>query len=214
MMAFCGSAVRALLGQILLDSPPSLRYSMLDLQTGRTAPRHVQDPCGGDSVSTEGKGLDWEEKRQKSNLDHLARTRLTGSAEECLREDTPRIVRVSRGKMTLIRRSRVIAALTTRIQIFGRMVRFSHTVFALPFALGAVILAQRTRPLTPRLLFWILIAMAGARSAAMGFNRIAEREIDRANPRTAGRELPAGVISLKAALGFVGISSLVFMAAT
>jgi len=115
--------------------------------------------------------------------------------------------------MNVFRRYQLAAALTTRIQVFGRMIRFSHTVFALPFALGAVVLAQRIRPLTPRLLFWILVAMAGARSAAMGFNRIADVQIDRANPRTAGRELPTGVISLKAALGFVGISSLVFVVA-
>ena len=115
--------------------------------------------------------------------------------------------------MPLLSPSQLITTLTTRIQLFGRMIRFSHTVFALPFALGAVVLAQRIRPLTPRLLFWILVAMAGARSAAMGFNRIADVEIDRANPRTAGRELPTGVISLKAALGFVGISSLVFVVA-
>jgi len=115
--------------------------------------------------------------------------------------------------MPLLSPSQLITTLTTRIQLFGRMIRFSHTVFALPFALGAVVLAQRIRPLTPRLLFWILVAMAGARSAAMGFNRIADVQIDRANPRTAGRELPTGVISLKAALGFVGISSLVFVVA-
>jgi len=115
--------------------------------------------------------------------------------------------------MPLLSPSQLITTLTTRIQLFGRMIRFSHTVFALPFALGAVVLAQRIRPLTPRLLFSILVAMAGARSAAMGFNRIADVQIDRANPRTAGRELPTGVISLKAALGFVGISSLVFVVA-
>lgn len=115
--------------------------------------------------------------------------------------------------MTVLSPSQLITAFTTRIQLFGRMIRFSHTVFALPFALGAVVLAQRTHPLTPGLLFWLLVAMAGARSAAMGFNRIADREIDRANPRTAGRELPTGVISLTAAVGFVGISSLVFVLA-
>jgi 4-hydroxybenzoate polyprenyltransferase len=115
--------------------------------------------------------------------------------------------------MKVFRRYQLAATLTTRIQVFGRMIRFSHTVFALPFALGAVVLAQRTHPLTPRLLFWILVAMVGARSAAMGFNRIADTEIDRANLRTAARELPAGVISLKAALGFVAISALVFVLA-
>ncbi|HYR03008.1 MAG TPA: UbiA-like polyprenyltransferase [Syntrophobacteria bacterium] len=115
--------------------------------------------------------------------------------------------------MTVLSPSQLISALATRMQLFGRMIRFSHTVFALPFALGAVVLAQRIRPLTPWLLFWILVAMAGARSAAMGFNRIADMHIDRTNPRTAGRELPTGVISLQAALTFVGISSLVFVLA-
>jgi 4-hydroxybenzoate polyprenyltransferase len=99
------------------------------------------------------------------------------------------------------------------IKIFGRMIRFSHTAFALPFALASVVLAQRTRPLTPGLILWILVAMVGARSAAMGFNRIADMEIDRANPRTARRELPAGIISLRAAITFVVICSLVFVVA-
>jgi 4-hydroxybenzoate polyprenyltransferase len=99
------------------------------------------------------------------------------------------------------------------IKIFGRMIRFSHTVFALPFALASVVLAQRTRPLTPGLLLWILVAMVGARSAAMGFNRIADAVFDRENPRTAGRELPAGIISLRAAITFVLICSLVFVVA-
>jgi len=115
--------------------------------------------------------------------------------------------------MKVFRRYQLAAGLATRIQIFGRMIRFSHTVFALPFALGSVVLAQRIRPLTPRLLFWILVAMVGARSAAMGFNRIADFRFDRDNPRTAGRELPRGVISLKATLAFVVISSLVFVLA-
>jgi 4-hydroxybenzoate polyprenyltransferase len=99
------------------------------------------------------------------------------------------------------------------IKIFGRMIRFSHTVFALPFALASVVLAQRTSPLTPGLLLWILVAMVGARSAAMGFNRIADAGFDGANPRTAGRELPAGIISLRVAITFVVICSLVFVAA-
>ena len=100
-----------------------------------------------------------------------------------------------------------------QIKIFGRMIRFSHTVFALPFALAAAVLAQRLRPLTPQLLLWILVAMAAARSAAMGFNRVADMGFDRENPRTAGRELAAGVISLKRAVIFVAISSLSFVLA-
>ena len=77
------------------------------------------------------------------------------------------------------------AEMMGRIQIFGRMIKFSHTIFALPFALAAVILAQRTHRLSLEVLFWILVAMVGARSAAMGFNRIADARIDAKNPRTA-----------------------------
>ena len=60
-----------------------------------------------------------------------------------------------------------------KIFTFGRMIKFSHTVFALPFALASVVLAQRHNPVTLKLLFLILLAMVGARSAAMGFNRLA-----------------------------------------
>jgi 4-hydroxybenzoate polyprenyltransferase len=80
---------------------------------------------------------------------------------------------------------------------FGRlgetlaMVRFSHTLFAMPFALMGMILAARGLP-APRAIFWIVVAMVGARTAAMTFNRIADRRIDAANPRTANRALPAG----------------------
>ena len=62
-------------------------------------------------------------------------------------------------------------SLADTIQAYGRMIKFSHTIFALPFALAAVVLANRTHPVTLHQLFWILVAMVGARSAAMGFNR-------------------------------------------
>ena len=80
-------------------------------------------------------------------------------------------------------------SLLERIVIYGRMIKFSHTVFALPFALAAVILAGRDYPVTLRDFFWILVAMVGARSAAMGFNRITDARFDAANPRTATREI-------------------------
>ncbi|MFP3928005.1 MAG: UbiA-like polyprenyltransferase [Desulfobacteraceae bacterium] len=100
------------------------------------------------------------------------------------------------------------------VAVFGRMVKFSHTVFALPFALSAVVLAQREHQITPGLIFWILVAMVGARSAAMGFNRIVDRTYDRENPRTANRALPAGEISfIQASLFVAGFSALFLLSA-
>jgi len=96
---------------------------------------------------------------------------------------------------------------------YGRMIRFSHTVFALPFALSAVVLAQRISPIAAADFFWILAAMIGARSAAMGFNRIVDARFDRDNPRTAGREIPSGRITLRSAVLFVVLSSALFVMA-
>lgn len=81
------------------------------------------------------------------------------------------------------------------VRTWGRMVKFSHSVFALPFALAGAALASVTTPVTLRQVVWIIVAMIGARNAAMGFNRLADHEIDALNPRTAGRELPRGVLS-------------------
>lgn len=90
------------------------------------------------------------------------------------------------------------------------MIRFSHSLFLLPFALSALVLAPREQLGLGRL-FWILTALVSARSAAMGFNRIADRTLDGANPRTAGRALPAGRIGLGEAWAFVFISSGIFL---
>ncbi len=105
------------------------------------------------------------------------------------------------------------AAVKTTILTYGRMIRFSHTVFALPFALSAVIMAWRDHPFEVADLFFILLAMVGARSAAMGFNRIVDAGIDKRNPRTAAREIPAGVLKKKETAVFVVASSLVFILA-
>lgn len=78
------------------------------------------------------------------------------------------------------------------VRTWGRMVKFSHSVFALPFALTGAALAAVGHPITARQVGWIVVAMVGARNAAMGFNRLADHAIDARNPRTAGRELPAG----------------------
>jgi len=89
-----------------------------------------------------------------------------------------------------------------RALVFGRMIKFSHSIFALPFALTSVALAVQGPP-PWRKLFWILIAMVGARSAAMGFNRLADQALDAQNPRTAARELPAGRLARAEVWGFV-----------
>jgi 4-hydroxybenzoate polyprenyltransferase len=98
-----------------------------------------------------------------------------------------------------------------RVLIYGRLIKFSHTVFALPFALAAVLLAHREVPVRLSTLWWILLAMASARSAAMGFNRYADYEYDRRNPRTANRPLTAGQIDKKSVLFFILISSCLFV---
>lgn len=95
---------------------------------------------------------------------------------------------------------------------FLSLVVFAHTVFALPFALLSAVLAAGGVP-DGRTLFWILVAMVGARSAAMSFNRIVDRRIDAKNPRTARREIPAGVVSPAAAALFCALSAALFVLA-
>ena len=96
---------------------------------------------------------------------------------------------------------------------FGRMIKFSHTIFALPFALASAAIAARGIGLSLPRLGAIVLAMAGARTAAMGFNRIVDRNIDARNPRTAARELPSGKVSLEAAWGLTLISAALFVGA-
>lgn len=85
------------------------------------------------------------------------------------------------------------------------MIKFSHTVFALPFALAGALLAARGMP-APEKLFWIVLAMVGARTAAMGLNRLIDANIDARNPRTAGRAIPAGLIGKGMTLAFILLS--------
>ncbi|MCA9710592.1 MAG: putative 4-hydroxybenzoate polyprenyltransferase [Myxococcales bacterium] len=102
---------------------------------------------------------------------------------------------------------------------FSRLVKLGHTVFGLPFALAAALLAHRFavdhgQPgLTWGRLLLLVLAFAGARAAAMGFNRIVDRRFDAQNPRTADHELPRGVISVRAAAWFTALSAVVFVAA-
>lgn len=100
------------------------------------------------------------------------------------------------------------------VQNYFSMVKFAHTLFALPFALTGFVLALTIshKSFSVSLLLLVLIAMVAARNAAMSFNRYKDRDIDSLNPRTREREIPAGKISAKAAFTFVIINSLIFLA--
>ena len=99
----------------------------------------------------------------------------------------------------------------TRLATYLSFVRFSHSVFALPFALTGALLAWRTQPFSWAHVGWIVACMVSARSAAMGFNRAVDARFDALNPRTAMRELPRGAMSLREASVFVVVSSAVFL---
>ncbi len=100
------------------------------------------------------------------------------------------------------------------VRTWGRMVKFSHSVFALPFAGAGAALAASHYGITFRQAIWILVAMVAARNAAMGFNRLADHAIDARNPRTAGRELPQGRVSRRAVWIFTVLLSVSFVAAS
>jgi 4-hydroxybenzoate polyprenyltransferase len=106
---------------------------------------------------------------------------------------------------------RTIRDMSDKTRTYSRMIKLEHTIFALPFALAALLLAMRQAPVTLRMGFWIVMAMTGARSAAMGFNRIADAHIDGKNPRTSERELPSGRMTVRETALFVLISSILFV---
>src|SRR5579872_6511573 len=98
------------------------------------------------------------------------------------------------------------------LRISLEMIKWEHSVFALPFALCGAILAAGGWPTAWQLL-WIIVAMVSARSAAMAFNRFADAEIDSANPRTSKRALPAGILSTRFVTRFVIVSGALFVLA-
>ena len=100
-----------------------------------------------------------------------------------------------------------------RLATYLSFIRFSHSVFALPFALTGALLAWRIAPFEWRQILWVIVAMVSARSAAMGFNRLADARLDALNPRTAVREIPRGVLSRRDAAIFVVITAAIFIAA-
>ena len=97
------------------------------------------------------------------------------------------------------------------VVVFGRMIKLSHSVFALPFAMAGAALAARSHGLEAQQLVWIVISMVSARSAAMGFNRLADRVMDGKNPRTRDRALPKGRIAPRAVALIVGACCALFV---
>jgi len=106
-----------------------------------------------------------------------------------------------------------MSGVLARAVTYGRMIRFSHSAFALPFALTSAALAARVSGITAAQVLWIVVAMVAARSAAMGFNRLVDHELDARNPRTAGRELPRGALSRREVWAFILVSTAVFVLA-
>jgi 4-hydroxybenzoate polyprenyltransferase len=100
-----------------------------------------------------------------------------------------------------------------KLATYLSFVRFSHSVFALPFALTGALLAWRERPFAWSQVAWIVVCMVSARSAAMGFNRLVDAKMDGINPRTAMRELPRGLLSKPEAAAFVAVASVGFVVA-
>ncbi|MEZ5400432.1 MAG: UbiA-like polyprenyltransferase [Bryobacteraceae bacterium] len=107
------------------------------------------------------------------------------------------------------------AGFARKLRMALDMIKFEHSVFALPFALTGAMLALRETPLAApemlRRLAWIVVAMVGARSAAMSFNRIVDARIDAANPRTRSRHLPSGLLSHRFAWGFFAAAVALFL---
>jgi 4-hydroxybenzoate polyprenyltransferase len=103
-----------------------------------------------------------------------------------------------------------------KIRDYLSLVKFSHTVFAMPFALLGYFTAVKgdNYGFSGRILLLVLLCMVFARNAAMGFNRYADKRIDSINPRTSDREIPAGIISPRSALWFVIVNSILFIAAS
>lgn len=102
----------------------------------------------------------------------------------------------------------------SKVRQYLELIRFSHTIFALPFALLAAVMAWQLTPFRWQELLGILLCMITARSFAMAANRLADRRLDAANPRTAGRHLPAGILSITSVSLFVAASAIGFVAST
>jgi 4-hydroxybenzoate polyprenyltransferase len=105
-----------------------------------------------------------------------------------------------------------VAGILGKTRTTLEMIKWEHSIFALPFALTAMLLAARGLP-GPRTVAWIVVAMVAARSAAMAFNRWADANLDGTNPRTRGRAIPAGLLSRRFVFGFTCVAAVVFVLA-
>ena len=114
--------------------------------------------------------------------------------------------------MNAVREGQTLGGESLLVRYFN-LVKLPHTVFALPFALVGATLASYHAPVTWQALGWIVLAFTAARFAAMGFNRIGDRDIDARNPRTASREMPRGALTLGQAAIAVVVASVLFVAA-
>lgn len=101
----------------------------------------------------------------------------------------------------------------SRLARYANLVKLPHTVFALPFALVGVTLASYTAPVTIAKVLWVVVAFTAARFAAMGFNRILDRDVDALNPRTRSREIPSGALTVAGAGIAVALASALFIVA-
>ncbi len=102
---------------------------------------------------------------------------------------------------------------TNRFVLYNNLVKLPHTAFALPFALVGAVLASYRYAVSPWQIFWVVVAFTAARFAAMAHNRVADREFDARNERTAGREIPAGRLTVREAKIAIVVASAVFFVA-
>src|SRR5438128_3366166 len=122
-------------------------------------------------------------------------------------------IRSNLRKLRLVITSRIIRIMATiarNVRTTLEMIKIEHTLFALPFAFLGAMLAARGLP-SARQIIWITLAMVGARSTAMAFNRIADKDYDTRNPRTKMRAIPAGILSVGFVMAFTVISAALFL---
>jgi 4-hydroxybenzoate polyprenyltransferase len=117
---------------------------------------------------------------------------------------------MSAGAHSPSREAQTFAGQTAFVR-YANLVKLPHTLFALPFALVGVVLASYVKDVTPSAILWVALAFASARFAAMAFNRIVDRRLDALNPRTASREIPAGLVSVRGATAAVVLASTLFI---
>jgi 4-hydroxybenzoate polyprenyltransferase len=98
-----------------------------------------------------------------------------------------------------------------KVAAYAQMIKLSHSLFALPFGLAALVLLSKDNTITVAMVLWIVLAIVGARSTAMGFNRVADAAIDAKNPRTKMRHIPSGTLTMREGLIFVIVSAVVFI---